>query len=217
MYDTVHDAAKGEHFRPHIGTGGPEEGTSSKYGIDSDHNTLAKMLVDDGDNYSEPDVDKYNDDDDDDDGDDNDDDDDNGDDNDDEDYFPSEDEGAQDAEGNTIQSPLWLTKRRADDTREILDPDLSTFEAMLKLPYDYTYTINNLDEPETFIRAIKLLYNARIGRVGSISRTSLHLKYDQLYESVIESIGKKMRLGENDITVLHLMLRKRERQESHKS
>ena len=206
----IHDAVKGEYFRPHTSTEGAEQGTNSRYGIDGDQNVLAKMLVDDGDNHGKHDVDEYDDDDNDNDDNSEDDDDDGGDDDDgdddgDEDYFPSEDEGAQDTEGNTIQSSLWPPKRRADDIREILDPDLLAFEAILKLPYDYTYTINDLDEPEVFIRAIKLLYNARMGRVGSISRTSLHLKYDQLHESVVESIGKKMRLGENDIAALHLM------------
>jgi hypothetical protein len=129
------------------------------------------------------------------------------DDDDDEDCVPSEDEEAED----TIQSPSWPLKRRMDDMREILDPDLSTFEAMLKLPYNHTYTVNDLNEPETFLRAIKLLYNARMGRVGSVGRTSLHLKYDQLHESVVASIGKKMKLDENDIAALHLMLQKRER------
>ncbi|KAI9783979.1 MAG: hypothetical protein M1839_002924 [Geoglossum umbratile] len=93
---------------------------------------------------------------------------------------------------------------------EAEQPDLSTFKAMLKLPYNYTYTTNDLDRLQTFIRAIKLLYNARMGRVGSIGRSSLHLKYDQLHESVVESIGKKMRLDENDVAALHVMLRKRE-------
>ncbi|KAI9782077.1 MAG: hypothetical protein M1839_005423 [Geoglossum umbratile] len=190
----VHDAMKGEYFRSYAGI----EEAKQVVGL--------HISVDSGNNHDEYDDDEHDDDEH---GDYDDDDDDDGDDDRDQDYVPSEDEGVQDTESDTVQSPLWPSKKRTDD-REMLDPDLSALEAMLKLPYDYTYTTDDLDQPQTFIRAIKLLYNARMGRAGSASRTTLHLRYDQLHESVVESIGRKMKLDENDVATLHVMLQKRE-------
>ncbi|KAJ5804349.1 SNF2-like protein [Penicillium psychrosexuale] len=62
--------------------------------------------------------------------------------------------------------------------------------ALLSLPYDKEWQIEDLDNPKIFMIALRLVYNRIRGVKVLHLRTSIHIKYDKV------STGQLGRLGE---------------------